>query len=185
MFSVRQLWQSDKHYVIGLLGFALLVMLLPLRWLVAGVIAAIIHECGHYVSVYLLGGSIRGIKLQPSGAVMEASGISPKAELICLLAGPLAGLLPIITMRIFPTLALCGIIQSAYNMLPLFPLDGGRILRLVIILSGGTEHTFRTIENIVCILLSVFCLYLQMRVGVFLMPILVVFLLRKTPCKPR
>ena len=185
MYFVKRSWKFDKQNVGSLLGIALLIILLPLRWFAAAIIAALLHELGHYCAVRLTGGTIHRLKVGLSGAVMETSGLSGKSELICLLAGPLAGLLPLLAIRIFPTLALCGVIQSLYNLLPVYPLDGGKMLHRIILIFGGTDRCFRFIEYSVLLLMLFLCIYIRLRFGISLFLFLAVFLFRKTPCKPQ
>ena len=58
--------------------------------------------------------------------------MSPGRELICILAGPAASLLLLCLARIFPRVAICGLIQGCYNLLPIAPLDGGRALHCLL-----------------------------------------------------
>ena len=183
MSSVKQSWMLDKQNVGSLIGLALIVILLPLRWIAAAVIAALIHELGHYCAVRLTGGTLHKLKFGMSGAVMEASDLTRKSELISLLAGPLVGLLPLLTIRIFPTLALCAVMQSLYNLLPIYPLDGGKILHRIILMLGGSDRSFRMIEHLFLLLLLFLCIYIRIRFRISLFLFLAVFLLRKTPCK--
>lgn len=176
---------SDKRSIGSLLGLVLMFYLLPLRWLGSALIAALIHELGHYCAVRLLGGSVHSLNFRPNGAIMNVSGLSPRAELISLIAGPVAGLLPALAIRTVPTIALCGIIQSAYNLLPIYPLDGGKILHCITLMAGGTEHCWHTIEYAALIMLFLLCIYIQVRFGLSMFLFFVVLLLRKTPCKPQ
>lgn len=183
--SVKQSWLYDRQITGALLGLVLLILLLPMRWIVAAAIAAFLHELGHCIALKLFGGSFHRIKIGISGAVIEASGLTPGAEIMCLLAGPLAGLLPMITVRLFPTIAICGLVQSAYNLIPVYPLDGGRILRLFILMHGGTNKLFYLIEYFAILLLLLLCIYVQLRFRCSFLLFFVIFLLRKTPCKLR
>ena len=183
MSSVKQSLQTDRRIIPSLIFLALLIFLLPLKWLIASIIAAIIHELGHYCAVYLSGGNIRRFRLDATGAIMDASGLTPQAEILCLIAGPLAGLLPILLIRQLPTIAICGIIQSAYNLLPIYPLDGGRILQKTILLLGGNYHHFRILEWCIMILLFLVCVYIQHHFGISLFLLIASLLFRKTPCK--
>lgn len=183
--SVKQSWLHDRQMIGALLGLVLMILLLPMRWIVAAAIAAALHELGHCGALRLFGGSLHRIKIGISGAVLEASGLTPGAEIICLLAGPLAGLFPLMVARIFPTIAICGLVQSAYNLLPVYPLDGGKILRLFILTHGGTDKLFCVIEYFVIVLLLLLCAYIQLRFRCSLFLLFGVFLLIKTPCKQR
>lgn len=183
--SVKQSWMSNKEIISGLLMTVLMIFLLPLRWFGAALIAALIHELGHYTSVLLFGGTVHRLKFGLGGAVMEASGLNPFSDLFCLLAGPLAGLLPILMFRYMPAIAICGLIQSVFNLLPIYPLDGGRILKHIILMTGGSNHLHNIIENCFLILLFLLCFYIRFRFGLSLFLIPGFLLLRKTPCKPR
>lgn len=46
--------------------------------------------------------------------------------------GPIFGLLPVLLWEKCPRLAFCATLLSAWNMLPIYPLDGGRALRLLL-----------------------------------------------------
>lgn len=113
----------------GLIALALGLLILPLRWLVAAVIAAGFHECCHWVAIRLCGGEISDFRLDTVGAAMEIRGMSKGREMICALAGPAGSLLLLLLRKWFPAVAVCGLLQSAYNLLPIYPLDGGRALR--------------------------------------------------------
>ena len=63
------------------------------------------------------------------GARMDAAPLPLKADLCCVLAGPTASLLLGLLLPVAPRLALCGIVQGVYNLLPLGTLDGARAVR--------------------------------------------------------
>ena len=109
---------------------ALLLLVLPIRWLVAAVLAAAFHEGFHMAAVYLLGGRCEGIRLSAQGARMEASLSGFRRELLAVLAGPAGSLLLLSLYRVLPRVAVCAAVQGFYNLLPIEPLDGGRALRL-------------------------------------------------------
>ena len=116
---------------------AMLILLLPIRLLTAVVLAAAFHELCHLVALAAFSSPIYGIRIKPTGAVIRTDPLSPVQELVCAAAGPMGSLLLLILSDMFPLLAFCGLIQGLFNLLPVYPLDGGRILRQL--LSIGKE----------------------------------------------
>ena len=110
------------------IGGALLVLVLPLPWLAAAVSAAAFHELCHYLAVSLTGGCVRSLSVTTGGALMNALPMPPERELICALAGPAGSFLLFLTYPVFPRTALWALVQGIYNMLPVYPMDGGRAL---------------------------------------------------------
>ena len=108
---------------------ALMLLLFPLRFLVGVLLAALIHELGHLLALKTAGGRVLSIRLRSFGARIEAAPMSPGRTALCALAGPAAGALTIFAYKTFPELALAGLVQTVFNLLPVYPLDGGRALR--------------------------------------------------------
>ena len=117
-------------------GFCLLwaacLLILPLKWTMGAFLAALIHECAHYVAICLSGGQVYGVTLEGNGALMETSPLTPGREALCALAGPLGSFSLLLVARHFPEAAVCGIVQGVYNLIPIYPLDGGRVLRCLL-----------------------------------------------------
>ena len=108
---------------------ALMLLLFPVRFLVGVLLAALIHELGHLLALKIAGGRVLSIRLRSFGARIEAAPMSPGRTALCSLAGPAAGALTIFAYKTFPELALAGLVQTVFNLLPVYPLDGGRALR--------------------------------------------------------
>ena len=108
---------------------ALMLLLFPLRFLVGVLLAALIHELGHLLALKIAGGRVLSIRLRSFGARIEATPMSPGRAALCALAGPAAGALTIFAYKFFPELALAGLVQTVFNLLPVYPLDGGRAMR--------------------------------------------------------
>ena len=107
---------------------ALLLLLLPLKWLLSAFLAAAFHEICHIFMIYLLGGNIFHIRLHPFGAEISANFSGYVQELLASAAGPLGSFLLTFLSKQVPEIALCGLIQGVFNLLPLYPMDGGRII---------------------------------------------------------
>lgn len=121
--------------------------------------SVLLHELGHSVTAILLGYEVRDITLLPIGGVarMETHVRDPLDELLITVAGPLvnyvialvlAGVLllgladfqavPDVTSPYFVSnLLWLNIILGTFNLLPAFPMDGGRIFRALLALILG------------------------------------------------
>lgn len=123
------------------LFLALLLLTIPIRWILAAFIAALLHELGHYLAVRLFGGTLVQISVSARGAKMEVSPMSPGRQLLSTLAGPMVSLGLMTLARIFPRIAICGLLQGAYNLLPLPWLDGGRAIGCMKVLAARYLQT--------------------------------------------
>lgn len=112
--------------------WALYILLLPIRWTVAWFAATLVHELFHCFAIKLCGGSILQVRIGIHGAVIETNNAAVWKECLSALAGPLGGISTFLFAKQFPELAVCGFVQSAYNLLPVFPLDGGRAANCLI-----------------------------------------------------
>ena len=111
---------------------ALMLLAVPLPWLAAWFFATLVHELCHCLSLRLYGKEIERFSIGINGARIETQSLTDRQAIICALAGPIGGLLLLLCAKAFPRLAICGFIQSAFNLIPVYPLDGGRAVRGII-----------------------------------------------------
>lgn len=110
---------------------AVMLLILPMDWLLAAIMAAVFHELCHFAAVMLWGGTITGVKIGIGGARIDAK-LSGKRAVVAVLAGPAGSLLLLAFGRLWPEIAICGFIQGIYNLLPLPGLDGGLALAMIL-----------------------------------------------------
>lgn len=156
--------------------WALLLLVLPLRLILAAGVAALFHESCHVLAIRLTGGAVTGIAIGAGGTVMETAPMKPGQELLCALAGPVGSFLLVMAHRFFPLLSLCALVQGCFNLLPLYPLDGGRALTCVL-----PSKWMKVIEMVT--LLGLLALAVGIRMGIG--PVLAwgMLAMRKIPCK--
>jgi stage IV sporulation protein FB len=130
------------------------------------------HEFGHVLVARRFGVNTPDIVLLPIGGAsrMETIPEDPRQEALIGLAGPLvslvlAGLLIVLLGRLpssadfaseqlgshivsLPQLALLNLVLAAFNLLPAFPMDGGRVLRAALSTRIGRVRATRTAARI-------------------------------------
>lgn len=101
---------------------------LPRGWFLPLILATAVHELGHMAVIALSGGRIRALRLKLTGARLETSPLSYGQEVCSALAGPVSSLFLLLFGAVCPPLAFWGLAQGLYNLLPVYPLDGGRVM---------------------------------------------------------
>lgn len=175
------------------LAAAFFILLLPAQWLLAGLAAATFHELCHYGMIRLCGGQVSELRIGGGGAVMVTDPLSSGKECLCALAGPAGGVLLLLAGRWIPRIAVCAAVQSVFNLLPLFPLDGGRAFRCFMEMLFSKRCAMKICEGVefLCLLLMLILalnVLLTRRGSWCRMIVPLLLLVRvgkiKIPCKP-
>jgi Zn-dependent protease len=148
MVRIEKPPDTSKRLKIFILSLCIFLLAGIYGWdmdaLVMVAIAILIHELGHIASMKVMGYTNLNILFIPligGGASGEIKEIDPKKEAFVSLSGPLVGLssgillLVLYTMtnqKSFWSYSLFAIIINYFNLLPLYPLDGGRFLNVVL-----------------------------------------------------
>lgn len=108
-----------------------LYFLLPLRWCARLALTVTVHELGHVAALILCGAQVCGLRMEGCGLVLRCT--PPEGALrtvTAALAGPAAGagLFCILRGLGYTACAELSLLFSCVNLLPVLPLDGGRIL---------------------------------------------------------
>lgn len=110
---------------------ALYLLALPLGAANGMIVAAVIHEAAHLFICLLCRGKIQKIIFGVFGIQIQAVLLSRRCGIAATAAGPLVSLSLAVLYKSNPQVALWGVIQGVLNLLPVYPLDGGRLVRLL------------------------------------------------------
>jgi Zn-dependent protease len=158
LFFAWRSWQATGTLA-GVLSGTLLILMLFL--------CVLLHEYGHALTARRFGIGTRHITLLPIGglALLESMPKDPRQEILVALAGPAVnvaiaaviflvltlaggrgGLLHLELGRggILQTLLAANLMLALFNMLPAFPMDGGRVLRAFLALRMDRVRATRT-----------------------------------------
>lgn len=121
--------------------------------LFSGLLACAFHELGHILVIRLLGGRIERLELTAAGAVLVLDPYAPLSygkEVAAALAGPLSNLLCGGVAAALGCFLSAGLNFAAalFNLLPICPMDGGRVL--CALLSGRLDA--ETVERVSAVL---------------------------------
>lgn len=161
------------HPLFWILGI-ILVFLGEGYLFIAYIFTAVVHEFAHSIAASYYNCRMRQITLYPFGAVLygEFSNLKPSEEIIVAISGPLINLITAVLFTalwwIMPELyiytdviVMVNVSIAMFNLLPVYPLDGGRILMSCIKIKTGTAAACKIVKAMGVICCGVFvALYL-------------------------
>lgn len=107
-------------------------------------VSAILHELGHLLVLLFLRIPVTKIRVRCSGAVICTCFPGYWKEMVCAAGGPIVSLLAAIFIgKQYSDLRIISLLLGIINLLPLYPLDGGRILRCGLLLCFSEERSNR------------------------------------------
>lgn len=137
--------------------------------------AGAIHEMGHVLYLTVRKIPITGFALRASGAVLQIPQLPYGQEAAAAAAGPAASLLlGLILLRYASLGAVISFLLGGVNLLPLFPLDGGRILQAIlfsVLPSERAERWMLVINHVVCCALMLAACWVTVRLQAGIWPI--------------
>lgn len=112
-------------------GFALLLAFLlcidPAELSLPFLLAAALHELGHLICMKLLRIPVYRLRIGLTGAILSTGTMNRRQEWKVAATGPLINLLCALVAP-NPGFAQVNLLLACFNLLPVWPLDGGRIL---------------------------------------------------------
>ncbi len=146
----------------GLIFWSFLFFMLPESQAVALLVPVGVHEAGHLLCMKLMGFKIHALSLGMTGLQIdyEQSG-RPAAEAVISAAGPTAGIGLWLLCSLAGAELMGGVslLLSLFNLLPIYPLDGGRICRTILCAlfgqSRGKKLQRLLGDSLCCILIGI------------------------------
>lgn len=137
-------------------------LLFAFTWGAVVFVSVLVHELGHAIVARSLKVPVGTISLHALGGQVETGRATPGRSLLVSLAGPAAGLaLGLLTLAVVPAVGRnpVGVVivedllwvnlgWSLFNLLPLFPLDGGNALRSGLALTMREAQAWRITAGI-------------------------------------
>lgn len=125
-----------------------------------------LHEISHLIAICFERIEISYIKLEPFGLTVrlkERIFENPKKEIVMAAAGPLANFLfaytgYIINFEAFSFFVYANLSMGIFNLLPAYPLDGGRILKAYLSIKYGYIKSYKLVLGITKITAIIFIL---------------------------
>ncbi len=163
-----------------LITLSLALILIPVPWLLSWLVAAAIHELFHLIMLRLCRYTVMSFNIGASGAGIEADMEPGLKMVLCAAAGPLAGFMLLPAVHIIPRIAICGLLQSLCNLLPVYPLDGSRLLIGFLSLcleQNAVVKICSYIEKMVIAAIVITACYGTFRLHLGIMPLILMFVM--------
>lgn len=148
---------------------------IEIYWVI--MVFAIVHECSHLLAGLILKMKVKNVTLMPVGLSIEfaltekdynkkvfKSNMIEVKRIIVAIAGPIANLIVIVIMNfinlnnnITNTIIYSNFLILIFNLLPIYPLDGGRILKSALSLLVNKRNAtiyINRISNVVLFLIT-------------------------------
>ncbi len=157
-------------------------------------IFAFLHEMGHFICGLILGLKPKSLKIMPFGLCMEfnvlcsdynkkikyASKFAIK-KMIIALAGPITNVLIVIGCALFKNkidvilynnIVYANLLIAIFNLLPIYPLDGGRVIKEILYVIRGNKKSsediniISNISVIIITMISSIAIYYYQNIGI-------------------
>ena len=139
------------------------VTLLPPDVFTAVFSAAAVHELFHLLILRLLCVPVYRITLDWAGVKIRCGAMTPGDEFLCSCAGPVGSLSLLTLGSVFPMVALFGLIQGIFNLIPIYPLDGGRMVSAAV--SGLFPNSGKYLTPLISLLFLLLYILICMRLS--------------------
>jgi Zn-dependent protease len=163
-----KLFEFQKAPVTLSVWFLLLFAILPVNMVISIFISVLVHELAHAWVANRKGYQVYGINIDIlSGSASIDNNIHERDSIPIVAAGPISNavlaIIGLISIYILPvdfivSFITVNIVLFIFNILPIFPMDGGRIVRDLLVLKMKDRRKARDIAASISLLFSILLL---------------------------